>query len=187
MLIFTGRFQPFHNGHLAIIDYLNKTYPNEVICVAIIKDFPFINPKDDFDKRVDIELSKSIALFNSETILQLINEVLIHRNYTNVVTTLMPRASVESWNVIECLFDSERTWVFTDNRLYTDLWEKSKVNFYHSKHEDVLLVPINKAISGSDIREIIEKKEFEKLEEFVPYEIFNFICNLKNNNVLNIL
>ncbi len=76
MFIFTGRFQPFHNGHLNIVEYLSKKYPNEIICVAIIKDYPFLREKSDFDKRVDIELSKKLDALDAEKTLHIITNIL---------------------------------------------------------------------------------------------------------------
>lgn len=105
MFIFTGRFQPFHNGHLNIIEHLSKQYPNEIICVAIVKDYPFLGEKSDFDKRVDIELAKKSDALDAAKTLHIITKVLQNRGYENTVVTLMPRASAESWKVIEFLFD----------------------------------------------------------------------------------
>lgn len=174
MYIFTGRFQPFHKGHLSIIEYLSKKYSNEIICVAIIKDFPFCKEKDDFDKRVDIELLKKEDVLNAETTLYIINQTLKNGNYKNVVTTLMPRASIESWNVIDSLFDCKRIWVFTNNLYIKDEWERLKREFYISQNEEVLLVPIDKTINGTEIREMLKKRDFENLKEFLPEEVIHF-------------
>lgn len=174
MLIFTGRFQPFHNGHLNIIEYLRKKFPNEIICVAIIKDYPFLGEKSDFDKRVDIELAKKTDEFDAEKALHIITKVLKNRRYENVVVTLMPRASRESWKVIESLFDCNRTWVFTDNQQRPDPWEELKSNFYVSMNENILLVPIEKTINGTDIRIRLQNRDYEMLREFLPEEVINF-------------
>ena len=130
MLIYTGRFQPFHNGHLSILIRLHEIYPDETICVAVIKDYAFYKKKNDFDRRVDAELSKNDSRFNAEKTLSVITKVIRTRDLKNVVTTLMPRASIESWPTIEYLFDCKRTWIFTENRYEPDDWELLKVNFY---------------------------------------------------------
>ena len=77
MLIFTGRFQPFHNGHLSIIKKLNKKYPNETICIAVIKDFPTNQIKNEFDLIVDSMLVKEKNPFDSEMVLNMIEKTLI--------------------------------------------------------------------------------------------------------------
>ena len=50
MIIYTGRFQPLHNGHISLINELCRLYPQEVICVAIIKNV-LIEDGDEFDKK----------------------------------------------------------------------------------------------------------------------------------------
>lgn len=179
MFIFTGRFQPFHNGHLSIIEYLQKNYPDEVICVAIIKDFPFLGSKSDFDKRVDLELSKKEEMLNAEATLHIISKILCNRKYQNVVTTLMPRASVESWKVIKFLFDCKRVWIFTDDCQQDDVWEKLKREFYSSQNEEILMIPIKKIINGTEIRELLKKREFKELKSYLPEEVIEFY---KQNN-----
>lgn len=174
MFIFTGRFQPFHNGHLSIIEYLSKKYPNEIICVAIIKDYPFLEEKSDFDKRVDIELSKKSDALDAEKTLHIITNILQNRGYKNTVVTLMPRASSESWKVIESLFDCNRIWVFTDNQQQPDSWEELKRNFYVSMNEDIILVPIEKTVNGTDIRFRLKNKDYEILRESLPKEVIDF-------------
>ncbi len=184
MLIFTGRFQPFHNGHLSIVENLTKKYPDEVICIAIIKDFPFLKKKDSFDKQVDIELSKSDDKLDAENTLYIINSIIKNRNYQNVVTTLMPRASLESWKTIESMFDCERVWVFTDNQQQTDLWEKTKIEFYKSRREKIILMPINKNINGTEIRKEIYNNDYNKLKNLVPHEVVDFYINFKKQELL---
>lgn len=175
MYIFTGRFQPFHKGHLSVIEHLCDNYPYETICVAIIKDFPFVGEKTDFDKRVDIEIAKKDPMFNAETTLSLINQVLRHFGYDHVVTTLMPRASIQSWEVIERLFDCDRTWVFTDDQHGNDSWERTKSEFYELQGEKVIFIPINKSISGTLLRELIHKGDYVKLEEYLPFDIIKIL------------
>lgn len=174
MLIFTGRFQPFHNGHLFIIEYLKKNYPDENICIAVIKDYPFKNRKTEFDKIVDAEISKGNAFLDSESTLYLINSVIRNRNFDNVFTTLMPRASDESWPVINELFDCNRIWVFTRDELKIDNWEKIKSDYYASKGEKVIYIPINKSLGASQIRKCISNEDFTSLEEYVPQEVIDY-------------
>lgn len=64
--------------------------------------------------------------------------------------------------------------MFTDNQQQPDSWEKLKSNFYISMNEDVLLVPIEKTINGTDIRIGLKNKDYEILREFLPEEVINF-------------
>lgn len=176
MIIYTGRFQPFHNGHLDLIKSLKLEYPNERICLAIIKDVP-INKKTMFDEAVDSMLVKTRNPFNSEVTLALIREALHDEGLEDVLVTLMPRASCETWSLITALFDCERTWVFTENQLGKDEWEDKKYEFYKSRGDKVVRVPIKKNFSGSLIREYIEAKNFGALKTLLPECVLNYMMN----------
>lgn len=175
MLIFTGRFQPFHNGHLSIIDRLRTLYPQEIICVAIIKDTPIKKEKTEFDKIVDRKLSKDQNPFPADVTIMLVNKILKNLAYDNVVTTLMPRAASETWEYIISLFDNERTWVFTKNTSAQDDWEDEKCHFYESQGEKVIRIPIEKEIEGTIIRQAIRDREYDKLVAMVPKEVLSYI------------
>ena len=146
MIIYTGRFQPFHNGHLSLIKTLRSSFPTEIICIAVIKDVPLQNKKDEFDELVDQQLRVSKNPFSSDVVLKLIDEVLQQEKLYNVVTTLMPRASKETWQIINALFDCKRIWAFTHNSLQPDEWEEEKAEFYSSMGESIIRIPIKKEI-----------------------------------------
>lgn len=175
MIIYTGRFQPFHNGHLSLIRRLCTSYPKEIICIAIIKDIPFLNKKDEFDKQTDIMLSKVRNPLSSDNALALVNRVVKKLPYNNIVVTLMPRASLESWGYITSLFDCDRTWVFTQNITSQDEWEDEKCHFYKSQGEKVIRIPIEKDIEGTIIRQAIKNHEYVKLATMVPAEVLEYI------------
>jgi len=125
MIIFTGRFQPFHNGHISFIKQLRSEFSNQLLCVAIIKDVP-LSTKNEFDKTVDDKLTPDRNPFNAEITLSLINQVLKDEGIDNAIVTLMPRASEATWDIIKTLFDCDRTWVFTQNQVDVDDWEDKK-------------------------------------------------------------
>lgn len=176
MIIYTGRFQPFHNGHMNLIKRLKREYPNEHICLAIIKDVP-INIKTIFDEVVDNMLEKARNPFNSEVTLALVCEALRDDGLEEVLVTLMPRASDETWLLITALFDCERIWVFTENQLGKDEWEDKKYEFYKSRGDKVVRVPIKKDFSGSLIREYLEAKNFGALKTLLPECVLNYLMN----------
>ncbi len=175
MLIYTGRFQPFHNGHLYIINELQRTYVDDTICIAIIRDVPINDRKSDFDRQVDMMLRKERNPYDADTTLKLITEIIHDNNLNNVVTTLMPRASDETWDLIESLFGENRVWVFTENQVTEDLWEKEKSGFYASKGEKLVKIPINKTINGSDIRCSVYNNDFIGLKEVLPDNVIRYL------------
>lgn len=179
MIIYTGRFQPFHNGHLSLIKTLRSSFPTEIICIAVIKDVPLQNKKDEFDELVDQQLRVSKNPFSSDVVLKLIDEVLQQEKLYNVVTTLMPRASKETWQIINALFDCKRIWAFTHNSLQPDEWEEKKAEFYSSMGESIIRIPIKKEINGTDIRASMNNCDYAILASLVPSPILNFL--IENN------
>lgn len=177
MLIFTGRFQPFHNGHLGLVDRLLESYPHETICLAIIKDFK-VSTNTTFDLLANTALSKERSLFSAEASLKLIQKVIKTRNYENVITTLMPRASDESWHIIDSMFDSKRVWVFTKRIDGVDAWEEAKMKYYRSKGEKTIMIPVSKDLSGTDIRDSIKCNNMRHLKHTIPNEILNDIIDM---------
>lgn len=178
MIIYTGRFQPMHNGHLSLIKQLKKQYPNETICIAVIKDTP-LDTKTDFDHAADGMLSRERNPFDTQVTLTLIDRVLKAENLDNVLVTLMPRASVATWPIITALFDCERTWVFTQNQISPDAWEDQKATFYQSMGDNVVRVPIQKTIAGTLIRQAIKLHDYDSLATMVPQQVLQYIVENK--------
>ncbi|MGN0812236.1 MAG: hypothetical protein ACI4MQ_01845 [Candidatus Coproplasma sp.] len=176
MIIYTGRFQPFHNGHLQLIKTLRSRYSAQRICLAIIKDVP-LSTKSEFDQTVDLMLEKRRNPFNAEETLSLINQALHVEGIDDVIVTLMPRASIETWPTITALFDCERIWAFTENQSERDEWEDKKCAFYEAQGDKVVRIPIKKDISGSKIRELIGAKNYVALEGLLPECILNYLKN----------
>jgi len=177
MLIFTGRFQPFHNGHLYLLEQLRCMYPYETICLAIVKDFS-VSIKTEFDTLADSALSKDRFIFNAEDTMRLIQKIINTHQYENA--TLMPRASDESWHIIDSMFDSNRTWIFTKSINGVDDWENAKIEYYRSKGERTILVPVSKDLSGTDIRLILKKMNLCEISRKIPLEIIDDIMNILN-------
>lgn len=174
MIIYTGRFQPFHNGHLGMVRTLTERFPQETICLAVIKDVP-IKQNDEFDNEANIQLNSFRNPFNCVITLRLIEQVLRDEQLFNVIVTLLPRPSIETWNIIANLFDCERTWVFTQNRLAIDNWESKKCGFFQSQGEKTIRIPIEKNIEGAIIRDAIEHKDFALLATVLPEAVLHYI------------
>lgn len=174
MIIYTGRFQPLHNGHLSLIKQLRQEYPGETLCIAVIKDIP-LEEKTEFDKTVDGMLSQDRNPFNTEITLSLIDKVLKAEGIDKIVVTIMPRASLTTWGIIKALFDCERIWIFTKNQITFDDWEDKKAAFYQSMGDKVIRIPIEKNVEGSLIRQAIKDRDYDTLATMVPKEVLNYI------------
>ena len=167
-----------HNGHLSLIKQLKKQYPNETVCIAVIKDTP-LGSKTDFDHVADGMLSSERNPFDTQVTLTLIDRVLKAEHLDNVLVTLMPRASLATWPVVTALFDCQRTWVFTQNQISPDVWEDQKATFYQSMGDKVIRVPIQKSISGTLIRQAIKLHDYDSLATMVPQQVLQYIVENK--------
>lgn len=177
VIVFTGRFQPFHNGHISLIDYIKKLYPNEILCIAIVRNVP-TNSLTEFDLRANHALNDSRNLLTSEKTLYIVQQTLSDLGYKNVISTLIPRPSDQTWHIIDSILDSNRIWAFTCNAEEPDEWEQTKIDYYKSKGEKVIVFPINKEISGTKIRNLIKEKNFEMLSNLLPKCVFKCIVDI---------
>lgn len=181
MIIYTGRFQPFHNGHLSFIEKLVSGFPNEQICVAVIKKSKMVDEyKDEFDKVVDAEWKKKNFVFESEETVELIRKILENRfperfKSNMILCCDMPRASVQTWHEVEEIFGDDRVWAFSLNEGKVDEWEEKKCEFYSSMGDRTVRVKIQKDVNGSDIRKHIENKNSSALKKLVPPETLEFL------------
>ncbi len=183
MIIYTGKFQPFHNGHLSMIEKLVDLFPYEQICVAVIKKTELKNG-DAFDKVVDAEWKKKKFLFDSEETCELINSVLQNKfpeKFSNglIFSCERVRPSASTWQSIIDMFGDNRVWAFTLNDEY-DEWEEQKCAFYQSMGDKTIRVPIHKNINGSDLRKFIENKNISALKNLVPEETLKFLIQKFN-------
>ena len=78
MIILTGRFQPFHLGHVELINKLLSEYPDDIICLGIIRDCHISNDKDEFDEKADEQLNTTKNPYDSEILMILLTLYYLH-------------------------------------------------------------------------------------------------------------
>lgn len=179
MIIITGRFQPFHNGHLSLLNEVVKRYPNEFICIAIIKDIPHVKEKNDFDKIADQHFVDDKNPFNSSFTIKMIKTIISKRKYKNVCCTFMPKSSEEIWPVICSLFDEKRYWVIPKVNDDPKDWENVKANFYSLRNDEVIRIEVNKTINATEIRKAILDENWHIVKMNVPKIIYRMLKDRK--------
>lgn len=175
MIIINGRFQPFHNGHLELLDKVRDMYPNQSICIAVIKNHSLFNSDNEFDKCVEKQFIEGRNPFSSSQTLEMINSVIKKRGYEKVFVNLIPKPSELIWPIIEALFDEERTWIIPKLSEDPNDWENLKANFYESMNDKVVRINIDKKINATDIRQTINEQRYDIVKKYVPLEVYEEI------------
>lgn len=170
--IYTGRFQPLHRGHLAFLEQAKRLHPNALLIICIIRNYAYnysssIVNSSFFKAYHEKELPENNPLpnWNRYYLLKLAiasNPVLCHN--TEVIFRSRPELD---WDDSLLDLPDNRIWLMGKNE--RDAGEKTKVQFYHDKHERIELVDVPQEFSkysGTNIRNLL-RSENPSLE-FLP-------------------
>lgn len=151
-----GRFQPFHNGHKFLVDEMLKECDVGVVLIgsAVKKD-----EKNIFDLETRKQMIQSIYGENKK--------LLIGAN----IDLDFPYAEDAQWDVVfsSCVMSLTGylpTHIYTGDS-YTVRWERVKLEFRKFKRYD--------EISATDIRKLLNEKNFKDVRKLVPKEVFEII------------
>jgi len=149
--LFVGRFQPFHNGHLAVLEYLSKEYDQVIIGLGSSQYAGLVdNP------------------FSAEEREQMIRESLLVKRMTNYRIVRIPDIhDPPRWvdHVLRIVSDFDV--VVTNNELTEQLFSEKGFHVEHSPLFD------REQLSGESIRQrIAEGKPWESL---VPKPVLHVI------------
>ncbi len=151
--LFIGRFQPFHNGHLAMVKQMEKECDELIIAVGSAQyAFYQQNPMTAGERIEAItnalkkELSKPFYVVPVE-------DINCYPNYVSHVESLVPKFNI----------------IYTGNSIVAEL--------FAAKGYEVKGVPSAINICATEVRKKISKEE--EWKEFVPEEIFSFLVRNK--------
>ena len=175
--IFAGRFQPFHNGHMEIIDNLIPNLDkNDTFIVGVIA--PFNSQNDNSIDKEFVNCAKEHHLLERNpwsltkrllAVNYVVNSIIKRGISFKITLTALPRPDF-GWNVIKQWFPSNRIWVIPKAG---ELFDDQKAIYFKKLGDDVLRISDNSMISGKEIRELYINKCFEDIKQMIPTCVHN--------------
>lgn len=148
--VWSGRFQPFHNGHLFALERILTLPDRRALVIGVLVFTPVDGePRGPGDIRQG-SANNPISGFHRR---RMIEEVVtsLHAQ-ARVVVTCLPRTDIY-WDIARDMIPPNRTLCFT-RRGHSDDFESAKVDRYRALGEDTIMVDVSDGphISGSLVR-----------------------------------
>lgn len=180
--IYSGRFQPLHNGHVSMINSIINRHPKDYLIVCIIKEETekmTIAPSDNmfYQEAIKKHLPHMNPIPNWNRYMMLKQLIDSDPFYKNVILFFRKRSEVDWFQSIEDL-PPERTFMFPS--ISKEKFDQEKITFYMGKQEKIELVDADNLsldISAQQIRDNINDRELiKKLIPTACYEYFIKEC-----------
>lgn len=170
--IFSGRFQPFHNGHMQVFEQLcKKINVTDTIVIGVIA--PFEPKKADIKDKDFFRASEEHHLPDRNpwevTIpLYAVSRIARLSHYTGrIITTLLPRPEC-GWQTIQSWFPQKRIWVIPSAG---EDFDEKKCKYFTKMGDGVIRFQDTTDISGRELREFYKKRQYKKFADNVPSEV----------------
>ena len=167
--IIKGRFQPFHYGHLQVVQSaITLLQTDDVLVLAAMCPFDLdigIVDKTFAESAAEHRLPERNP-WGAAVALIALNEVAMHcsESKRRIITTMMPYPNL-AWPVVKTWFPQNRTWVIPKS---SEKFDDIKAQFYLSQNEEVIRVADNLGISGRELRESFLSHDIEKFKKGIP-------------------
>lgn len=165
--LFAGRFQPFHNGHLQVIDAIFNVCSTQLWLLVVrgVSDIEtdaigaehFVPKKNPFPLNTTVGALQEISV----------------RLQKKFIPIIVPQPSSQlGFQCIKCVFPENRIWYIPDSG---DPWDDKKADHYLALGEKVVRISAPRLTTGTRIRELASSGRFNEIGELVPKETLRLI------------
>ncbi len=165
-LLVCGRFQPFHNGHLAFVSKASKMHGGPIIIGIIINSLHAAsgkvqNPLGDAGDEAQTPKKNPFSIYER---LACIREIVAGTDFADrCEVTAFPRPELY-WELVSGICSSERVWALPG---ILDSFDQKKFDFYRSHGDEILSISDERFTSGTEIRRLV-RSDPEKLKKLLP-------------------
>lgn len=152
VLVFSGRFQPFHEGHAEVVEACLER--GERLAIAVVVAMPFPKDRaDPFDRASAEHFARDRNLWCPLEVLRMVDTLIAARWPDRATSFLLPRPSRGlAWGAVECMLPGHRVWVVPERG---EEWDEKKAAFFASMGDEVLRIPLARRASGRSIRRAV--------------------------------
>ncbi len=170
--IFPGRFQPFHNDHLFVVQEMLDKYPACHLYLAILFNIVDDGCGSDVYEELSVEhFLPARNPFSPQQRLAMITTVVQQYGKGRLFATLMPRPSAgSSWNAITRMFPGKRTWVVPS---CGEAWDDQKAVFLQRMGETVKRIEFQQTTDGRRIRSALETGDHQYAQQCIPPAVWS--------------
>lgn len=161
-IIFTGRFQPLHMGHIHFLEFVKKKYPEDLLLLCVIRNT--VRNQISKENSTFHQLSQKKQTPNNNPLpnwnrYRLLSLAVQDNNVLKLNTEIIFRnRSDVDWN--ESVADLPKDRIFVFPKHGKEEFDKEKVAFYQSKGERIEIVEFyddNATYSATTIRNQLKK------------------------------
>jgi len=173
--IFTARFQPFHMGHLAVLEKILNIYSSNIIIGVVIFDLNDASTNPIFDRLHPINNP-----FSFWDIRRMIASVIRERELdVNRQISILPIPAIQVWwSLTQRLLPTKRTWIAPEG----EYLNKDRLEFEKLGEKFETFIPPKRKTSGKIVRyRLAFDKDWDLL---VPDSVRKILTDIHAENTM---